>query len=217
MVGENKVDNNKHPVLLFIHALSKATLVGDKLVIDRVAPQLVFSLDNSERITGLVTLDYYLELWKNGKEGFKSLPPQAVLSFVDHDVLTNIEMELYSPEIKGDQLSYQFKQRSDECPDVVEQASLCIDAFPARISGSEQITDSITQINVKVIGESPAVAMGNLFIATSQALGNAARNAIQNQQETGKKAQAATEQGIAVLYAIDTAATGKATEEILGD
>lgn len=87
-------------------------------------------------------------------------------------------------------------------------------AFPTSVNS--QITDSVTQANVKVLGDAPAIAMGNLFQATSQALSNAAHNATSAQQQTAVTAQAATTMGVATLYAIDTATTGKATSSILG-
>ncbi len=87
-------------------------------------------------------------------------------------------------------------------------------AFPTAVN--DMITDSVTQANVKVLGDAPAVAMGNLYQATSQALGNAAHNAVTAQQQTNVTAQAATTQGVAMLYSIDTAATGMATMKILG-
>ena len=77
-----------------------------------------------------------------------------------------------------------------------------------------QITDAVTQANVKVVGDAPAVAMGNLFMATSQALSNAAHNATTAQQQSFVTAQAATTQGVATLLSIDTAATGEATRKI---
>lgn len=79
------------------------------------------------------------------------------------------------------------------------------------------ITDSVTQADTKVLGDAPAIATGNLFEATSQALGNAAHNATAAQQQTAVTAQAATTMGVSTLYAIDTAATAKATKEILDD
>jgi len=83
-------------------------------------------------------------------------------------------------------------------------------------SVNSQITDSVTQVNTKVLGDAPAIAMGNLFQATAQALSNAAHNATTSQQQTNITAQAATTQGVAMLYAIDTASTGVATSKILG-
>ncbi|XOV80976.1 MAG: RebB family R body protein [Aestuariibacter sp.] len=86
-------------------------------------------------------------------------------------------------------------------------------AFPTSVNN--QITDSVTQANVKVLGDAPAMSMGNLFQATSQALGNAAHNATTAQQQTNVTAQAATTMGVAVLYSLDTASTGMATKSIL--
>jgi hypothetical protein len=85
-------------------------------------------------------------------------------------------------------------------------------AFPTAVNS--QITDSVTQANTKVLGDAPAVAMGNLFVATSQALSNAAHNATNNQQQSYVTMQAVTTQGVATLLTLDTAATGEATAKI---
>lgn len=87
-------------------------------------------------------------------------------------------------------------------------------AFPTSVN--DQITDSVTQANVKVLGDAPAMAMGNLFQATAQALGNAAHNATLAQQQTNITAQAATTAGVAMLYSLDSATAGMATKSILG-
>jgi hypothetical protein len=71
-------------------------------------------------------------------------------------------------------------------------------AFPTAIN--DQITDSVTQSNVKVLGDAPAIAMSNLNQATAEALSNAARNATAAQQQSPISAQAATTQGVASLY-----------------
>lgn len=85
-------------------------------------------------------------------------------------------------------------------------------AHPTAVNS--QITDSITQVNTNVLGDSPSVAMGNLMMATSQALSNSAHNATTGQQQSLITWQAATVQGIATLYSVDTASVGKATSEI---
>ncbi|PPU77006.1 glycerol-3-phosphate dehydrogenase [Xanthomonas cucurbitae] len=86
-------------------------------------------------------------------------------------------------------------------------------AFPTAVNS--QITDSVSQVNTKVLGDAPAIAMGNLFVATSQALSNAAHNATNNQQQSYVTMQASTTQGVSTLYSIDTASDGVATREIL--
>ncbi|OJT25989.1 glycerol-3-phosphate dehydrogenase [Archangium sp. Cb G35] len=85
-------------------------------------------------------------------------------------------------------------------------------AFPTAVN--DQITDSVSQANTKVLGDAPAIAMGNLFVATSQALSNAAHNATTAQQEGYVTMQASTTQGVATLLSIDTASTGVATTSI---
>ena len=47
-------------------------------------------------------------------------------------------------------------------------------------------------------------------------MANAARNATTAQQQTAIAAQAATTMGVATLYALDTASSGKAAQAILG-
>jgi hypothetical protein len=86
------------------------------------------------------------------------------------------------------------------------------DAVEASNTVNPPITDSVSQANTKVLGDAPAIAMGNLYQATAQALANAAHNATTNQQQTYVTAQAATTAGVAALYAIDTASNGVAME-----
>ena len=78
------------------------------------------------------------------------------------------------------------------------------------------ITDSVTQVNTKVLGDAPAIAMGNLYQATAQALANAAHNAVAGMQQTNITAQAATTAGVTTLYSIDTATDAIGTTKILG-
>ena len=76
--------------------------------------------------------------------------------------------------------------------------------------------DSVTQANIKVLGDSPAIALGNLYQATAQALANAAHNATSAQQQAAITAQAATTMGVTTLYSMDTAsADGISIRQIL--
>ncbi|MDJ0838848.1 MAG: RebB family R body protein [Acidobacteriota bacterium] len=70
-------------------------------------------------------------------------------------------------------------------------------AFPTAVNS--QITDAVTQANVKVLGDAPAVAMGNLYQATAQALSNAAHNATNAGQQSWVVAQAATTKNVIAL------------------
>lgn len=77
------------------------------------------------------------------------------------------------------------------------------------------ITDSVTQVNTKVLGDAPATAMGNLILTTSQALSLAGQNLTTGQQQASVMHQAATVQGINALMNTGNAVTGTVTGNII--
>jgi hypothetical protein len=85
-------------------------------------------------------------------------------------------------------------------------------ALPTPVNS--QITDSVTQANVKVLADSPAMALGNLYQIISSSLGMSAQNAVSAQQQSNIVHQAATTQGVNLIYAVDTEAVADATEKV---
>ncbi|MGR5284872.1 RebB family R body protein [Vibrio maritimus] len=77
------------------------------------------------------------------------------------------------------------------------------------------ITDSVTQVNTKVLGDTPATAMGNLMLATSQALAVSGQNLVTGQQQANVMWQAATVQGVNALLNTGEAVTGVVSENII--
>ncbi|MEY8760525.1 RebB family R body protein [Chryseobacterium tongliaoense] len=69
-----------------------------------------------------------------------------------------------------------------------------------------QITDAVTQSNVKVVGEAPAVALGNVYQAAAHSTGIMFENAVNSQNQQNILGQAATIQGIMQIYSMDTVA-----------
>lgn len=61
----------------------------------------------------------------------------------------------------------------------------------------------------------PSVAVGDLFLATSQALALAAQNATNNQQQTYVTMQAATTQAVMTLLSIESAAVSEAARTVI--
>ncbi|MFM2480550.1 RebB family R body protein [Celerinatantimonas sp. YJH-8] len=82
---------------------------------------------------------------------------------------------------------------------------------------NEVVTDSVTQVNTQVIGDTPAMAEGNLFMATSQALGITALNSIGANQQGTIVHQTATVQGVNSLFATNVAILGRGVEAIDGN
>ena len=69
-------------------------------------------------------------------------------------------------------------------------------------SVSPEIVDSIADTNTEVIALAPAVAVANLYQATSQALSNAAHNATQAQRNAEILDNATTATGVAMIQAL---------------
>jgi len=74
-----------------------------------------------------------------------------------------------------------------------------------------QVTDAITQTNVKVLGEAPAMAMGSLYQTIGNSVAMAAANAVYAQQQANVTYQAATTLGVTKLF--ESSKTGAASFE----
>ncbi|MCC9625636.1 RebB family R body protein [Thalassospira sp. MA62] len=85
-------------------------------------------------------------------------------------------------------------------------------AIPTPVNG--QITDAVTQANVKVLAEAPAMAMGSIFQSLAHSTGILYENAVSAQQQIGITSQAATNQGVIQIYSVDTMADSVATSKI---
>ena len=71
---------------------------------------------------------------------------------------------------------------------------------------NEQITDAVTQSNVKVVAESPAMALSNVYQSAAHSTGIMFENAVNSQNQQNILTQAATTQGISQIYTLDTIA-----------
>lgn len=76
-----------------------------------------------------------------------------------------------------------------------------------------QVTDAVTQANVKVLGDAPAMAIGNLYQANAQSLG-ALLNDPTTARQTVQNSQSLTTQGITRLYTVDTAPSSAPTPRL---
>ncbi|HTQ13428.1 MAG TPA: RebB family R body protein [Rhizomicrobium sp.] len=85
-------------------------------------------------------------------------------------------------------------------------------ALPTPLNG--QITDAVTQTNVKVVAEAPAMAMGAIYQSLAHSTGILFENATSSQQQLAIAAQASTNQGVIQIYSVDTMAGAVATSKI---
>lgn len=99
-------------------------------------------------------------------------------------------------------------------PDTVNPqiTDAAVTAFPTPVNS--QITDAVTQENVKVLGEAPAMAMGTIYQALAHSTGLLFENAVSQQQQQSIAAQAATAQGVIQIYSVDTLADAAGTASL---
>ncbi|PPU03593.1 RebB family R body protein [Xanthomonas arboricola] len=84
-------------------------------------------------------------------------------------------------------------------------------AFPTAVN--QQVTDAVTQSDVKVVGEAPAMAMGSIYQTMAQSSGVLFQNAVAAQQQQNTLAQATTNQGVMQVYNVDTTVAAGAGEK----
>ncbi|ALR30046.1 MULTISPECIES: RebB family R body protein [Chryseobacterium] len=80
---------------------------------------------------------------------------------------------------------------------------------------NEQITDAVTQSNVKVVAEAPAMALGNVYQTAAHSTGIMFENAVNVQNQQNILAQAATTQGTMQIYSVDTVSDALSIAKIL--
>lgn len=86
-------------------------------------------------------------------------------------------------------------------------------ADPTAVNG--QITDAVTQTNVKVLADAPAEALGSIYQVMAHSTGLSMQNATANQQQFSAVSNAAVTQGVNGVYTLATATIAEGTQTIL--
>jgi len=81
----------------------------------------------------------------------------------------------------------------------------------------DQITDAVTESNVKTLDEAPAVAMGTIYQNMAHTTGIMFENAVNNQNQQDELGQAATNQGVMQIYGMDTTADAISIAKMLDE
>lgn len=85
-------------------------------------------------------------------------------------------------------------------------------AIPTPLNG--QITDAVTQSNLAVLGNAPALAMSTVYQSMAHSVGLMFQNSVQAQQQAAISSQAATNQGVIQLYSAPTMASATASAKL---
>ena len=106
--------------MTFDKATNKLTLTG-------ISPVTVYFTDRPQRIAGNMKTTAFVPFWSEGKDSFKSDPPNADISLIEDDKLRQIVVELQDPVLAGDDLTYVVKILQGDMPVKAADVSVFID------------------------------------------------------------------------------------------
>ena len=106
--------------MTFDKATSAFTLTG-------VSPVTIFFTDRPERIAGNMKTTRFIPFWSEGKDSFKSNPPNADISIIEGADLKQVIVELQDPVLNGEDLTYTVKLLQGDMPAKGADVSVFID------------------------------------------------------------------------------------------
>lgn len=127
------------PQMLFVQSAIKGTFRNNTLTFKPYAPALIYFSERPHRLAGHMTVKRYMEVWQQGKDSFKSDPPNAVLSILSDNATINATIELLEASTLGNAFQYKINIIEGVIPRNFGAASLFIDAFPTSVNN--QVTD----------------------------------------------------------------------------
>jgi hypothetical protein len=127
LVAETKAPSNS-PEVLFVQTAKQVAFKDGILTLEDVSPVTAFFSDRPNRIVGQVRNDLFLNQWTEGKNSFKSDPPNAFLTvFNDKTRPTGVTVVLRNPRFAGNNLLYDAQILSGSPPTAGIESTLFID------------------------------------------------------------------------------------------
>lgn len=120
---------------MFVQLGSGVTCTSGTLTIEGVSPSTLYFSDRPQRVVGHITTEQFVDDWSLGPNSFESDPPNAVLTFPEADgALDDVVVELSSPRLSNDALSYTVQVLEGSPPEAAGACSLFIDPFGRPLS-----------------------------------------------------------------------------------
>ena len=117
----------KGPQFLFVQTAQNVAFKDGTLTLENAAPTTVFFSDRPERVTGHLRNDLFMKLWTEGKNSFKSDPPNASLSVFDAKGAQTAVVELSNPRVEGKNIVYTARALRGQIPEKGAASALFID------------------------------------------------------------------------------------------
>lgn len=122
-------EEEKKADFLFVQSAKSMSFdpATNKLTLENVSPVTVFFTDRPERIAGNMNTTRFIPFWSEGKDSFKSDPPNADISIVEGKELKQTVVELQDPVLEGSNLTYTIKLLKGEMPAAGTDVAVFID------------------------------------------------------------------------------------------
>jgi hypothetical protein len=119
----------KEADFLFVQSAKGMTFDKTKnaLTLTGVSPVTIYFTDRPERIAGNMKTTRFIPFWSEGKDSFKSNPPNADISTIEGSELRQTIVELQDPVLKGNNLTYTVKVLQGTMPETGDDVSVFID------------------------------------------------------------------------------------------
>ena len=110
-----------------------ASLADGKLTLSGTAGNVIVFADRPVRAAGHETTEMFISRWGDGKDSFKSDPPNATISILggDKDGVTDAVVVLKEPKLEGDTLTFNVDVLEGDLKGLKGPAALFIDWFAA--------------------------------------------------------------------------------------
>ena len=127
--GISQAQQDQMPQFLFVQNAKGVVFDKGTISLKGVSPATLFFSDRPMRIAGHYTTEEFVQMWGEGKDSFKSDPPNATLSIFqeDRDKLTDVVVKLSNPKLEGDDLTYHVAIIEGQMPAKGGICSLFID------------------------------------------------------------------------------------------
>src|SRR5262245_5722968 len=121
---------SKDPQVQFVQTASGVTFKDGVLTLKDAAPTTVFFSDRPERLAGHIRNDLFTKLWSEGRNSFKSDPPNAALSVFDpQGQPTQAVVMLSNPRLDGKNIQYDARVLTGSIPQAGAESTLFIDGY----------------------------------------------------------------------------------------
>ena len=121
---------------LFVQSAVAFTSDDGTVKLHGVTPSTLYFADRPQREVGHLTTRRFVELWGEGENSFAADPPNAVLSFLEHDSAPpeDVVVVLRDPRLQQNALVYDVDLLEGELPATAGPCSLFIDPFGRPLS-----------------------------------------------------------------------------------